>query len=56
VTDSTLEGVRILDMTVGLAPGVATLLLAESGADVDKLDPVRSQNSSGQRSCSVHAA
>jgi crotonobetainyl-CoA:carnitine CoA-transferase CaiB-like acyl-CoA transferase len=39
VTDSTLEGVRILDMTVGLAPAVATLLLAESGADVVKLEP-----------------
>jgi len=38
MTDSTLEGVRILDMTAGMAPAVATLLLAEAGADVVKLE------------------
>jgi len=33
-----LDGIRIVDMTVGLAPSVATMLLAEAGADVIKIE------------------
>jgi len=34
-----LDGIRVIDMTEGLAGSVACLLLAESGADVAKVEP-----------------
>jgi len=37
--DALLAGVRVLDMTSGIAGPVATLLLAEAGADVVKVEP-----------------
>lgn len=33
-----LDGIRIIDMSAGLAPAVATMLLAEAGADVVKVE------------------
>jgi crotonobetainyl-CoA:carnitine CoA-transferase CaiB-like acyl-CoA transferase len=36
---SALEGVRILDLTWGLSGPAGILLLAESGADVVKVEP-----------------
>jgi crotonobetainyl-CoA:carnitine CoA-transferase CaiB-like acyl-CoA transferase len=38
VTEGILEGIRIIDMAGGIAGPVATMLLAEAGADVIKLD------------------
>ncbi len=37
--DGILSGIRIIDMTFGLAGPVATRLLAEAGADVIKVEP-----------------
>jgi crotonobetainyl-CoA:carnitine CoA-transferase CaiB-like acyl-CoA transferase len=34
-----LDGVRVVDMTQGVASAVATLMLAEAGADVVKVEP-----------------
>src|ERR1700730_10358187 len=38
MAEGILEGIRILDMAEGLAGSVAALLLAESGADVVKVE------------------
>src|SRR4249920_2222597 len=36
--EALLDGVRVLDMTTGIAGAVATMLLAEAGADVVKVE------------------
>src|ERR1700730_10887411 len=38
MAEGILEGIRILDMAEGLAGSVAAMLLAESGADVVKVE------------------
>jgi crotonobetainyl-CoA:carnitine CoA-transferase CaiB-like acyl-CoA transferase len=48
-----LSGVRVVDLTVGIAGGYATKLLADAGADVWKIeppggDPLRSWSASGR--------
>ena len=39
MADGILHGIRIIDMSEGLAGSVATMLLAEAGADVIKVEP-----------------
>jgi crotonobetainyl-CoA:carnitine CoA-transferase CaiB-like acyl-CoA transferase len=39
MTDGILAGVRVLDLSDGIAAPVATMLLAEAGADVVKIEP-----------------
>ena len=39
VADGILSGIRIIDLSQGLAGPVATMLLAEAGADVIKVEP-----------------
>src|SRR5712691_6357736 len=38
-TEGILDGIRIIDMSTGIAGPVATMLLAEVGADVVKVEP-----------------